>query len=84
MCLLLAKRKGCRANVGCSLRYPFQQIGYILAVVEFGCQCDDVTALAGTEVIPLVEFGIYLNEASVSFLSGDLYHRLLPCCLTGV
>ena len=24
-----------------------------------------------------------LNEASVSSLNGDLYHRLIPCCLTG-
>ena len=23
-----------------------------------------------------------LNEASVSSLSGDLYHRFMPCCLT--
>ena len=24
-----------------------------------------------------------LNEASASSLNGDLYHRLIPCCLTG-
>ena len=68
----------------CLFGDALQQIRHVVGAVEFRSQCDDIATLADAEVIPLVEFGVYLNEASASSLSGDLYQRLLSCRLTGV
>ena len=52
----------------CLFGDALQQIRHIVGTIEFLRQCDDVAALANTEVIPLVEFGVYL-ERGFGFLS---------------
>ena len=42
--------------------YALQQAGYIFRMVEFRCQCDDVTALAKSKIVPFVEFCAYLER----------------------
>lgn len=56
----------------------FQQVRHIIGTVEFLRQCYNVATLACSEVVPLVEFGVYLERCFLSFLNGDLYQRLLP------
>lgn len=50
------------------LNDALQQIRHIVGAIEFRCQCDDVATPANTEIIPLVEFGVYL-ELGFGFLS---------------
>ena len=52
----------------CLFGNALQQIRHIVGTVEFRSQSDDVAALADTEVVPLVEFGVYL-ERGFGFLS---------------
>ena len=40
----------------------FQQVRHIVGTVEFLRQCDDVATFACSEVIPLIEFGVYLER----------------------
>lgn len=55
-------------QVRCLFGDALQQIRHIVGTVEFLRQCDDVAALADAEVVPLVEFGVYL-ERGFGFLS---------------
>jgi len=41
---------------------PLQQVRHIVGTVKFLRQCDDVTSFACSEVVPLVEFGVYLER----------------------
>lgn len=54
--------------IGCLFGDALQQIRNIVGTVEFRSQCDDVTAPADTEVVPLVKFGVHL-ERGFGFLS---------------
>ena len=65
---LLAKRERNRTDVWSLFRYLTEQIRHIVGTMEFLRQSDDVATLADTEVIPLVEFGVYL-ERGFGFLS---------------
>lgn len=69
-------------DVWCPFLYALQQTA-TFRMVEFRNARDDV-AFAKSEIIPPVESGVHLKEASLSSLSGDLYQRLLPCCLMDV
>ena len=60
--MLPAKRERCRTDVGCSLLYAFQQIGYIFRMVEFRSQCEDVLAFSGAEVVPFFKLGVYFER----------------------
>ena len=52
----------------CLFGDALQQIRHVVGAVEFRSQCDDIATLADAEVIPLVEFGVYL-ERGFGFLS---------------
>ncbi len=52
----------------CLFGDALQQIRHVVGAVEFRSQCDDIATLADAEVIPLVEFGVYL-EPGFGFLS---------------
>ena len=54
---LLAKRERYRAHVRCLLRYPFQDVRYMVGSVQMCSQCNDVSALSQTEIIPLISIG---------------------------
>ena len=55
-------------QVRCLFGDALQQIRHIVGTVEFRSQSDDVAAFADAEVIPLDEFGVYL-ERGFGFLS---------------
>ena len=55
-------------HVRCLFGDALQQIRHIVGTVEFRSQCDDVTALADAEIVPLVQLGVYL-ERCFGFLS---------------
>lgn len=59
---LLTKRERHGTDVRCLLRYLVKQIRHIVRTVKFLRQCDDVAALARSEVVPLVEFGVHLER----------------------
>ena len=59
---LLAKRERHGTDVRYLLRYLAKQVRHIVRTVEFLRQCDDVAALARSKIIPLVEFGVYLER----------------------
>ena len=46
----------------CLFGDALQQIRHVVGAVEFRSQCDDIATLADAEVIPLVEFGVYLER----------------------
>lgn len=48
-------------QVRCLFGDALQQIRHIIGMVEFRSQCDDVTAFAYAEVVPLVQFGVHLE-----------------------
>ena len=55
-------------HMRCLFGDALQQIRHVVGAVEFRSQCDDIATLADAEVIPLVEFGVYL-ERGFGFLS---------------
>ena len=64
---LLAKRERYRAHVRCLLRYPFQDVRYMVGSVQMCSQCNDVSALSQTEIIPLFTFGIHFERCFTLF-----------------
>ena len=52
----------------CLFRYLTEQIGHMVRRIKLLRQSDDVAAFADAEVVPPVEFGVYL-ERGFRFLS---------------
>ena len=65
--VLLSKRERYRAHVRRLLRYPFQNVRYMVGSIQMCSQCNDVSALSQTEVIPLFTFGIHFERCFTLF-----------------
>ena len=59
---LLAKRERHGTDVRCLFRYLTKQVRHIVRAIKFLRQSDDVASLACPEVVPLVEFSVYLER----------------------
>ena len=59
---LLTKRERHGTDVRCLFRNLAKQVRHIVRTVKLLCQSDDVAAIACSEVVPLVEFGVYLER----------------------
>lgn len=67
-----------RVQIWCLFGDALQQIRHIVGTVEFRSQCDDITALADAEIVPLVQLGVHL-ERGFGLLS---QRRFVPKAVT--
>lgn len=58
---LLTKRKRCGANMRCLPCYFGKQRGYIIVLIKFPYQCEDIATFAQPEIEPLIQSGIDLE-----------------------